>query len=254
MSDHCLIPSQSSSRNAIQDANKALNVLSGTSMATPLTAGAIERIRQYFVQGYYPLGTKGTGQAIVPDEALIRAVVLASCQPLSGTGGVHTAASPMHDGFFRYPIPPSLSPNIFSGFGLPVLDQAVTLSNSASGYRMLYTTATTLPSSAPAAFTVACTPSSPLPLKLVLVWTDPPGSLSSNKQARLHHFPPPPPSPLRSPVPLPLPLQLVNDLDLIVLSRDSTLASSTTASSTQLFGNMRTSPDATNTGSRLSSL
>ena len=55
-------------------------------MATPLTAGAIERIRQYFVQGYYPLGAKGTGSAFVPDEALVRAVILASCQPMSGTG------------------------------------------------------------------------------------------------------------------------------------------------------------------------
>ncbi len=69
-----------------QTAPVCVTTPSSLCMATPLTAGAIERIRQYFVQGYYPLGAKGTGSAFVPDEALVRAVILASCQPMSGTG------------------------------------------------------------------------------------------------------------------------------------------------------------------------
>ena len=76
---------------------------------------------------------------------------------------------------------------------------------------MLYTSGTALATSTLAsAFTITCNPSSTsIPVTLVLAWTDPPGSTSSKKQ-------------------------LVNDLDLIVLSPS------------QLFGNMRTFADSNN--------
>jgi hypothetical protein len=57
-------------------------------MSTPLMAGGAEKIRQYFVQGYYPLGTARPSAGFNPDSALVRAVILASCKPLAGIGGV----------------------------------------------------------------------------------------------------------------------------------------------------------------------
>jgi hypothetical protein len=65
------------------------------------------------------------------------------------------------------------------------------------------------------AFRVSCSPGSPVPLSLVLAWTDPAGSVVSK-------------------------MQLVNDLDLIVLADD-----------VQLFGNMRSFADQLNTVERV---
>jgi len=222
---HCVVPSQTQARSASDNFNRALEIKSGTSMATPLMAGAVEKIRQYFVQGYYPDGVRGTGTAFEPEEAMVRAVVLASCASVLAdpqAWGVWSQRLPTLPGFFRFPIPPAHSPNIFQGFGLPVLDQAVHMAGSTNGYLMRFTNGTFSPSSSAAAYNISCQPLHPIPLTLVLVWTDPPGSVSSQKQ-------------------------LVNDLDLLVLVHDS--SSSSTPS--QLFGNMRAFADQSNTVERV---
>jgi hypothetical protein len=87
--NHCINPGGSkTARSPADDFNKALDIKSGTSMSTPLMAGGAEKIRQYFVQGYYPLGTARSSAGFNPDSALVRAVILASCKPLAGIGGV----------------------------------------------------------------------------------------------------------------------------------------------------------------------
>jgi hypothetical protein len=187
---------------------RAAKTMSGTSMATPLAAGAVEKIRQYFIQGYYPSGTKG-GASIDPDESLLRAVILASAKPLSD-GGVWNKL-PFETGFARFsPISSSNIPDIFGGFGMPILDNAVTMSGGT--YKMFYTSETFYPTTGASAYTVACSGTAQ-PVTLVLAWTDPPGSSSSKKQ-------------------------LVNDLDLIVIVPG--------ASPGQLFGNMRQFADQSN--------
>ena len=205
-SNYCGIPSATVPRTLAQSQNMALGLLSGTSMAAPLAAGGIEKIRQYFLQGRYPSGTAG-GARVNPDESLLRAVILASAKPLGGTGGVWTSL-PFQTGFSRFPIPQNSNiPDIFGGFGMPVLDDAVTMPGGT--YRMLYASERFSATSGASAFTIACTPSQAIPVTLVLAWTDPPGSTASERQ-------------------------LVNDLDLIVLSPS------------QLFGNMRPYADSTN--------
>jgi hypothetical protein len=209
--NYCGIPSPTVERTTEQTNNLALRITSGTSMATPLAAGAVEKLRQYFVQGRYPSGNPG-GAPINPDESLLRAVILASAKPLGENNGGGWNSDPSQPGFSRFRIPPSNSiPDIFGGFGMPVLDDAVTMPGGT--HTMFYTSETILPSSPASAFTVTCTPG-PIPVTLVLAWTDPPGSVSSRKQ-------------------------LVNDLDLIVLVPAG-------ASSQQLFGNMRLSADESN--------
>jgi hypothetical protein len=205
--NYCGIPSATVPRTFWESQNMALRPLSGTSMAVPLIAGAIEKIRQYFRQGRYPSGT-ASDSIINPDSALLRAVILASAQPLGGSGGVWNSL-PFKNGFSRFPIPLNSNiPDIFGGFGLPVLDNAVTMAGGT--HRMLYTTETfRAASNVPSAFSIACDGRSTIPVTLVLVWTDAPGSTSSQKQ-------------------------LVNDLDLIVLCHS------------QLFGNMRPYADSNN--------
>mmetsp|Transcript_38416 Transcript_38416/g.75086 ORF Transcript_38416/g.75086 Transcript_38416/m.75086 type:complete len:898 (-) Transcript_38416:234-2927(-) len=51
-------------------------ILSGTSMATPGVAGASLLIRQYFMDGFYPSGTKEMSNEFTPSGTLVKAVIL----------------------------------------------------------------------------------------------------------------------------------------------------------------------------------
>jgi len=60
--------------------------LSGTSMATPATNGAIGLIRQYLLAGYYPTGLANPGDSIkYQSAALLRAMAMVSCDPNVGS-------------------------------------------------------------------------------------------------------------------------------------------------------------------------
>eukprot|EP00897_Mesotaenium_endlicherianum_P002491 jgi/Mesen1/226/ME1141325C07687 len=81
----------------------ATTVMSGTSMATPLTAGAAALVRQYYTDGFYPTGRKVPGNAFEPTGALVKATLLNGAASMSGFSG---------DG---YPLDPS--PSMSQGFG-----------------------------------------------------------------------------------------------------------------------------------------
>ena len=52
--------------------------MSGTSMATPITAGNAALVRQYFTSGFYPNGFATTGAGFTPSAALMKAVLIGS--------------------------------------------------------------------------------------------------------------------------------------------------------------------------------
>lgn len=60
-----------------------LRTLQGTSMATPATAGNAAIIRQYFMDGFYPSGSRSTSDSFIPQGALIKAMLMHSAQPLT---------------------------------------------------------------------------------------------------------------------------------------------------------------------------
>mmetsp|Transcript_11997 Transcript_11997/g.23899 ORF Transcript_11997/g.23899 Transcript_11997/m.23899 type:complete len:1152 (+) Transcript_11997:114-3569(+) len=76
---------------------------SGTSMACPGVAGGALLIRQYFMDGWYPTGTKVSGNSFTPSGYLIRAVILNSGRALlwrdMGSQKVNSEPYDEHQGF-----------------------------------------------------------------------------------------------------------------------------------------------------------
>lgn len=55
----------------------------GTSWSTPVAAGAALLVREYYVDGYYPMGDSG-GVALAPSAALVKATLIAGTADMSG--------------------------------------------------------------------------------------------------------------------------------------------------------------------------
>ncbi|TDR22488.1 S8 family serine peptidase [Marinicella litoralis] len=49
---------------------------SGTSMATPITAGTLALLRQYFTDGFYPTGSANANDSLTPSGPLMKAMIL----------------------------------------------------------------------------------------------------------------------------------------------------------------------------------
>lgn len=76
----------------------------GTSMACPIVAGTAALIRQYLTEGWYPTGVKGEGTVVEPTGALLKALLINSCEP----------------GFWERPIP-----DVGVGWGRPTADNVL---------------------------------------------------------------------------------------------------------------------------------
>jgi hypothetical protein len=147
-----------------------------TSYATPHAAAAAALIRQYFTEGYYPTGTPQPHHAFEPSGALLKSVLIASTVNMTGIAGY---------------------PSDREGWGLIQLSSCLFFPGSANNLRVWDTrNANGLLTGDMVEHPVDVT-SNTEPLKVVLVWTDPPGSANS-----------------ATPV--------VNDLDLEVVSPDGT--------------------------------
>lgn len=56
--------------------NCALGTDRGTSMSTPVAAGAVALVRQYFAQGWYPTGAPVAANTYSPSGPLLKAIVM----------------------------------------------------------------------------------------------------------------------------------------------------------------------------------
>lgn len=93
--------------------------LSGTSMATPTIAGSMALIRQYFMDGWYPTGSKTPGNGFTPSAALIKATAINSAREMTGTGAYGSGQN-----FY---------PNDNQGFGRLTLDDALAFEGDTRG-------------------------------------------------------------------------------------------------------------------------
>jgi len=85
----------------------------GSSMATPAVAGAAALVRQYFMEGWYPSGTKQPHHSFIPSGALLKATLLNSTRNMTGTDAFGQAA------------PLNGYPSNLEGWGELVLDDAL---------------------------------------------------------------------------------------------------------------------------------
>src|SRR5205807_1742883 len=138
----------------------------GTSYSTPAAAAAAAIVRQYFMEGWYPSGRPVMADAITPSAALIRAVLIASGVPVTGSGTVSRGGS-------------DTWPNNEQGFGRVLLSNVLPLAATGDTFRtqVVDETAGLLTGDAPTyTFHVA----TPGPVKLVLTWSDFPGTLDAS--------------------------------------------------------------------------
>mmetsp|Transcript_4442 Transcript_4442/g.12358 ORF Transcript_4442/g.12358 Transcript_4442/m.12358 type:complete len:867 (+) Transcript_4442:1596-4196(+) len=67
-----------------RDDNVGILSLQGTSMATPVVSGVGAQILQYFDEGWYGNGTKGSAPAMDLSGALLKAIIINGARPLNG--------------------------------------------------------------------------------------------------------------------------------------------------------------------------
>jgi len=150
----------------------------GTSMATPAVAGSAGLVREYFQRGFYPSGVATLADGFSPSAALVKATLLLSARNMANV-------SPGR-------------PDNAQGYGRVTLDDALWFPGDAATSRLIVLDDRTPATGFTAAgqeHTFALDVLQPGPVRIVLAWTDAPGSLLAAKA-------------------------LVNDLDLVVTTPD----------------------------------
>ncbi|MBN1521249.1 MAG: S8 family serine peptidase [Candidatus Aureabacteria bacterium] len=64
--------------------NSGIRSMSGTSMSCPSHAGSAALVRQYYIDGFYPTGTKNSDNSFIPSAALIKATMINSAENMTG--------------------------------------------------------------------------------------------------------------------------------------------------------------------------
>jgi len=139
----------------------------GTSYSTPAAAAAAAIIRQYFVDGWYPSGAPIANNSMNPSAALIRAILIASGQQVTGSGTVARSST-------------DTWPNNEQGFGRVLLSKVLPISAVGDTFRTQVVDGTAgLLAGDDAAYTFHV--SSAGPAKFVLTWSDYPGTIGATK-------------------------------------------------------------------------
>jgi hypothetical protein len=152
----------SATNSAQAGTNCGLQACGGSSMATPAVAGAAALARQYYTEGFYPSGTRQPHNSFTPSGALLKATLLNSTRDMNGNDAFG-AAGPLN-GY----------PSNLEGWGRLVLDDSLFFAGDARNLRVwdfhnvegLLTGETRQQ--------IVNVASNTMPLKITLVWTDPP--------------------------------------------------------------------------------
>src|SRR3989454_1273057 len=160
--DSAMSDGSPSSGTGLPDAHWA-----GTSYSTPAAAAAAAIIRQYFVDGWYPSGSPVANNAMNPSAALLRAILIASGQQVTGSGTVARSST-------------DTWPNNEQGFGRVLLSKVLPIAAAGDAFRTQVVDGTAgllTGDDAAATFHVG----TPGPVKFVLTWNDYPGTIGAAK-------------------------------------------------------------------------
>jgi len=139
-----------------QTCNVASSPFQGTSMATPAVSGCAALVRQYYLEGWYPTGTATPADAFTPSAALVKATVLNSATDIA-TADI---------------------PNNNEGWGRVLLDDALYFDGDAMEL-MVEDVGPGVSQGGSETFEFEVDTSS-VPLEIVLVWTDYPGTAGAS--------------------------------------------------------------------------
>ena len=135
----------------------------GTSWAAPTVAGAAALVRQYYTEGFYPTGIRNASHGFAPSAALLKATIIAAARPVPWrmTNGADAPTKPV--------------PSYEQGFGFPVLHDALYFAGDRTRLRV-FDVANASGIADGDSVSIPLRVFSGTPLKVVLVWTDPPGA------------------------------------------------------------------------------
>ncbi len=137
------------------------NPFMGTSMATPVVAGAAAIVRQYYTEGWYPTGSPVPGNGFIPQGSLIKATLIASAVRMTSVS--------------TYPIDST------QGFGRILLDEALYFGGDETRVKEMFVVdeRTGLSTGGQHQYQVNVDDPSQ-GFKAVLVWTDAPAATGAN--------------------------------------------------------------------------
>jgi hypothetical protein len=153
----------------VKTKNCDLSYQPGTSWASPSIAGAAALVRQYYTDGYYPSGLPTPSDRFTPTAALLKATIIAATRavPIRATlNGLDTVALPV--------------PSKEQGWGFPVLDDALYFPGDKLQTKIIEGSVT---QGQTATLRLQVNPGTPL--RAVLVWTDPPGVVTTGTSPNL---------------------------------------------------------------------